>query len=85
VCLSKVLWRFEASVKYSASCDLDRSEHNSRFNRENVSWLNLLRRNGESSAFTTTIHPEVVSEIMYLNVIGLNFETLSKYLGVAFG
>jgi len=27
-----VLWRFEASVKYSASCDLDRSEHNSRFN-----------------------------------------------------
>ena len=28
-----VLWKFEASVNYSASCDLDRSEqHNSRFN-----------------------------------------------------
>ncbi len=45
----------------------------------------LAFRNGESSAFTTTIHPEVVSEIMYLNVTGLDFEALSKYLGVAFG
>jgi len=28
----------QASVKYSASCDLDRSEHNSRFNSSIEHW-----------------------------------------------
>ncbi len=44
MCLVIVLWRFEASVNYSASCDLDRSEHNLRSN----SWG---RRNWSNCGF----------------------------------